>query len=204
MRREVTIGAVGGTLWAYGMRAWMVTLVGDESTFTLRGTLFGLVLPSAVVGGLLGASAALHKRGGGRPALIASPAILALAPLALPGAISRLATTGQGSGAIGMVSLAMVGAHGLTGQGRWRVPSAVVGLAPAAAIWLGPPMRPEIARTTQLGIVSAASFSLLYLVLVYACSLPMSKDRRGSGSKHPRPAVSGPESSRASSRVADV
>jgi hypothetical protein len=54
MQREVPIGAVSGTLWACGMRVWMVTLVGDQSTFSLRGTLFGLVLPSAVVGGLLG------------------------------------------------------------------------------------------------------------------------------------------------------
>ena len=46
MHREVTIGVVGGTLWALGLRAWMVTLVGDESTFTLRGTVLGLLLPS--------------------------------------------------------------------------------------------------------------------------------------------------------------
>jgi hypothetical protein len=173
------------------MRAWMVTLVGDESTFTLRGTLLGLVLPSAVVGGLIGVAVALHKRGQHRPALIASPVILALAPLALPGAISQLAATGQGSGAMGMVSLAMLGAFGLTGQGWWRRVTAVVGLAPTVAIWLGPPMRPEIARSTTLGIVSAATFSLLYLVLVYACSLPMSKNRLDSGSVQPDPVASG-------------
>ena len=120
MQREVAIGAVGGTLWACGLRAWMVTLVGEESTFTLRGTLMGLVIPSAEVGGLVGAAVALHKRGQHRPALIASPLILALAPLALPGAIGQLVATGQGSGAMGMVSLAMLGAFGLTGRGRWR------------------------------------------------------------------------------------
>ncbi len=90
-----------------------------------------------------------------------------------------------------MVSLAMVGAAGLTGRGRWRVPASVVGFAPAVAIWLGPPMRPELARSTPLGIISAASFSLLYLALVYACSLPMSKDRRGSGSRQPDRVASG-------------
>ncbi len=58
----------------------MVTLVGDESTFTLRGTLLGLVLPSAVAGGLLGVAVVRHMRGEHRPALIASPLILALAP----------------------------------------------------------------------------------------------------------------------------
>jgi hypothetical protein len=156
----------------------MVTLVGDESIVTLRGTVLGLVLPSAVVGGLLGVAVALHKRGQHQPALIASPLILALAPLALPGAIGQLVATGQGSGAVGMVSLAMLGAFGLTGQSWWRRLAAVGGLAPAVAIWVGPPMRPEIARSTPLGIISAASFSLLYLMLVYACSLPMSKERR--------------------------
>lgn len=175
MHREVVIGGTAGMAWACGLRAWMATLVGAESSLTLRGTVVGLVGPAALVGGALGSAVVRRRRGDQRfrAALIASPLLLAAAPLTLPGAIGQLTATGQGSGAIGMVSVAMIGAVGVSGRGAWRIPAGVLGLAPAVAIWLAPPMRPELDRSTALGAVSAASFSLLYLALVCACALPM-------------------------------
>ena len=78
-----------------------------------------------------------------------------------------------------MVSLAMVGAAGVTGRGAWRVPAGVLGLAPAVAIWLAPPMRPELEPSTRLGALSAAAFSLLYLALVGARAQPMRQPTQG-------------------------
>ncbi len=181
MRRELVTGGVAGGVWAAGLRAWMVTLVGDESTFTWRGTVGFLVLPSVVVGGAIGSAVGMRKRSDARyrRALIGAPGILALAPLVMPGAVQRLVQTGQGSGAMGMVSLGMLGAAGLSGRGRWRAAAKVVGLAPAVAIWLAPPMRPEIAPSKALGFVSDASFSFLYLVMVYAFSLLLRPAEKG-------------------------
>ena len=90
-----------------------------------------------------------------------APLLLAAAPLTLPGAIKQLLATGQGSGAV------------------WRVPAGVLGLAPAVAIWLAPPMRPELEPSTPLGAVSAAAFSLLYLTLVWVCAQPMRQPTQG-------------------------
>jgi hypothetical protein len=113
-----------------------------------------------------------------RKALIASPLLLAAAPLTLPGAIKQLLATGQRSGAVGMVSLAMLGA-GVTGRGAWRVAAGVLGLGPAVAIWLAAPMRPELEPSTRLGVLSAAAFSLLYLALVGVCAQPMRQPTQG-------------------------
>jgi len=43
-----------------------------------------------------------------------------------------------------MVSVAMFGAAGVSGRGAWRIPAEVLGPAPAVAIWLAPPMRPDV------------------------------------------------------------
>jgi hypothetical protein len=82
-----------------------------------------------------------------------------------------------------MVSVAMLGAAGISGRAAWRVPARVLGLAPAVVIWLAPPMRPELDPSTPFGAVSAASFSLLSLSLVWACALPMRQPVQRSGTE---------------------
>lgn len=172
----VAAGALAGLAWSCALRGWMVSLAGPDSQVTWSGTLAGVLAPAGVVGGLLGW--AEHRRRQGAPTtgwLVASPALLALAPLALPGMLTTLRETGQGSGAIGMVSLGMLAGFSVSGRGRrrLRLVAGAFGFAAVPAIWLGPPMRPELATSTPYGALAAATFSGLFVSLSFACSIPM-------------------------------
>ena len=183
------VGALLGLAWAAGLRGWMVQLVGPESTFSWQGTFAALLVPGAVVGGLLGWAEHL-RRSGGRPGwqwLAAAPWLLPVAALSLPGALTRLQTTGEGGGAIGMVLLASVAAVSIAVPGRlwWRIPAAVVGFAILPAAFLGEPMRPELALSTPLGMWDAITLCTLFVTLALACSIPMR--RPVSGLQEPGP-----------------
>jgi hypothetical protein len=100
----IAIGATRGVAWTAGFRTYMVELVGTDSAFTWDGTVGAILLPGAVVGGLLGWAESLRRNGGDkrRRWLALSPLVLAVAPLLRPGAVVELFTTGNGGAAIGV------------------------------------------------------------------------------------------------------
>lgn len=174
--RLVLIGAGCGLAWSCALRAWMIAIAGPESTITWAGTFGGVLVPGATVGGLLGWAEARH-RAGEPPSgwLVASPLLLGLAPLAVPGVLESLLTNGQGSGALGMVSLSMLAGFSLSGRGsrRRRMAAGVLGFAVVPAVWLAPPMAPDLDPTTPYGALAATTFTTLYLGLAAASAVPM-------------------------------
>ena len=106
---------------------------------------------------------------------MASPVVLGLAPLAVPGVLRNLVTTGRGSGALGMVALAMLGGSSMSGRGsrRRRIAAGVLGFAAVPAWWLAPPMTPDLDPETPYGALVATTFSILFVSLAAACAVPM-------------------------------
>jgi len=76
-------------------------------------------LPGGVVGALIGWVEHLRRNGGHRSWrwLALSPLLFPIAALSLPGAITTLVTSGQGSGAIGIALFGMLGGVALSGRG---------------------------------------------------------------------------------------
>lgn len=174
--RLALVGVGCGLAWSCALRGWMTAIAGPESTVTWAGTVGGVLAPGAVVGGLLGWAEA-RRRAGRQPSgwLVASPALLGLAPLAVPGVLDSLVATGQGSGALGMVSLGMLAGYSMSGRGsrRRRTAAAVLGFAVVPAVWLAPPMTPDLDPTTPSGALVAMTFTTLFVGLAAACAVPM-------------------------------
>jgi hypothetical protein len=174
---RLAIGGAGcGLAWSCALRGWMMAVAGPESTVTWAGTVGGVLAPAAVVGGLLGWAEA--RRRAGRPPsrwLVASPVLLGLAPLGVPGVLDSLMTTGQGSGALGMVALGMLAGSSMSGRGsrRRRTAAGVLGFAAVPAWWLAPPMTPHVEPTTPYGALVATTFTALFVSLAAACAIPM-------------------------------
>jgi hypothetical protein len=109
----------------------MVELAGDDSTFTWTGTFLCLLLPGALVGGLLARALNLQRSGRQPRWLTPAPLLLPLGALAIPGATGDLIKTGEGSTSIILVLLAMLAGRSLPGCGRvWvRILAGTVGYA---------------------------------------------------------------------------
>jgi hypothetical protein len=169
----VAVGTVLGIAWSASLRGFMAQLAGPESQVTWVGTFGAVILPGAVVGALLGLAG--HRRGTGPVWLACSPLLLAVAPLALPGAVTTLVTTGQGSAAIGVSVLALLGGWSLSGRGRrWaRIPAGLFAYAVVPAAYVAPPLRPELDPSTPYGAWVATLFSTLFVLLSLACAVAM-------------------------------
>lgn len=117
--RLISLGAICGIAWAAGFRAYMVELAGPASTVEWWGTFGALLLPGAVVGGLLGWAEALRRTGGRRGWrwLALAPLAFAIAPMLLPGALTVLLTQGLGGGAIAVALTAMGAGYAFSGRG---------------------------------------------------------------------------------------
>jgi hypothetical protein len=124
MRRHgasaVAVAVLCGIAWASGFRAYMSELAGFGSTVDWTGTFGPIILPGALVGGLLGWAWELWRRGGPRGWrwLALAPLAFAIAPLLRPGALSDLLREGIGGAAIGVALLAIAGGRALSGRGR--------------------------------------------------------------------------------------
>lgn len=174
----VTGGAVCGLAWSAAFRGYMVELVGDESAFTWTGTFGALLLPGAVTGGLLGWAEHLRRVGPPRRwrLLALAPLTLAVAPMLIPGAITTLATTGMGSGAIAVGLMGIVGGYALSGRGR-RWPRLVcgaagMGFAAALAATVAGMTDPSLSLTGPRGAWAAVLAASLCPVLAFGCSIP--------------------------------
>jgi hypothetical protein len=178
------LGVLLGFVWASGLRGWMMQLAGPDSTVTWTGTFAAVLLPGAVVGGLLGWAEHLRRTGSRRPWrwLALAPLLFPVAALSLPGAISRLLATGTGGAALGITLFGMLGGASMSGRGpRWlRLVGGAAAFWLVPAVFLGPPMRPELDPATPLGAWSAATFSALFVALALACAIPL---RRAAGTR---------------------
>jgi hypothetical protein len=89
----VLIGAVCGLAWAASLRAVMAQFSGAESHFDWVGTYEGVLLPGAVVGGLLGWAEHLRRGGDGprQRRLVAAPLAFTVDPASLMVTLPALA-----------------------------------------------------------------------------------------------------------------
>src|SRR5918995_4074992 len=88
----VAIGVLCGFAWASAFRAYMSELAGPASKIDWFGTFGAIVVPGAIVGGLLGWAHAIRMRGG-RPRwrwLALAPLLFAIAPMFMPEAVVAL------------------------------------------------------------------------------------------------------------------
>jgi hypothetical protein len=174
----VAIGMTCGVAWAAGFRGYMVELAGPASTFDWWGTFGAILLPGALVGGLLGWAEALRRTGGRRGWrwLALAPLAFAVAPLLMPGAIGALLTEGLGGGAIAVALMAIGGGYALSRRGPlWaRLACGLVSAALAAALALAGPgiAGPALAVTEPRGAWVAVLAASFIRVLALAASIP--------------------------------
>lgn len=169
-------GAICGLAWAAGLRSYMAEVAGAASAVTWVGTMAGVLAPGMVVGALLGWAEHLRREGDGsrRRWLALSPVLLAAFPLAMPGALTALLTTGLGGGAVMVPVIGMAGGYALCGRGRsWtRVASGTVALSIVPLWALVAPLTGGslLALDTPRGMFVALHLYALLAVLSIACS----------------------------------
>ena len=167
----VAVGALGGLVWAAGLRSWMAQLVGSESTFSWM-TVTLILLPGLAVGALLGWAA--H----GRPGRTRTARWLALAPVLFASALldpkifKLLITTGEGSGALMVVATALAGGLVL-GRNRWSVARVLAGIVAVCGLLLLTAIGTMPAPVTSPRGAWVSLFGLTFmLVLCMAAALP--------------------------------
>ncbi len=174
--RFMLIGAVLGVAWASSLRGFMQQLAGPTSTFTFTGT-FGIIIPAGTaVGALLGWAEYQRRIGHQYRLLIFSPLLLGLFPLAQPGALQTLVTTGGGDGGpVGLALLAMIGGYSVSGRGprSARIVAGIIGLASVAVTFAAPKPDPDLSVATAHGAWFATLAASLFVCLALASSIPM-------------------------------
>lgn len=174
----ILIGATCGIAWAAGFRGYMGELAGAASTVEWLGTFGTLLLPGAVVGGLLGWAEGIRRAGGRRGWrwLALAPLTFAVAPLLLPGALVALFTEGIGGGAVAVALIALGGGYAISGRGPlWgRIACGVLSAALLLAIALATPSLggPRLALTEPRGAWVAVLAASFLVVLALASSIP--------------------------------
>ncbi|WP_405060087.1 hypothetical protein OG474_00225 [Kribbella sp. NBC_01505] len=178
-RTLVAVGALLGVAWTAALRAFMIQLVGAaESRFTWYGTFVGILLPGAIVGGLLAWSEYRRRIGlERRRLLVCAPLIFGVTPLTIPGAVGHLLKTGEGSASFMMTALAMLAGYSLTNRSPLgvRIPCAVVGFALVPGMLIGyavvPALEPGAVLDPQRSW-TAVLFCSLFVLLAIACAVP--------------------------------
>ena len=177
MPRLVVLGAVLGVTWTAALRGYMVELAGRDSHVEWVGTFALILLPGALVGGLLGLAEHWRRDGGRRGWrwLALSPVLFAVAALLPPGAFVRFVSTGLGGGAVGVVGVGLLLGYAISGRGpRWaRLVCGVVGAAMGVGtVASGALFDPALSATTARGAWVLVLVAGLLTVLVLACAIP--------------------------------
>lgn len=188
-RRLVLAGVVCGLAWGAGMRAFMAAIAGPESQVSWFGTFGFVLLPSALVGGLLGWAEHLRRTGDARRLrrLAFAPLLFTVDPASL------------------MVTLpALAGGYALSGQGsrRARWTAGLCALLPVPLFLLAVTFLDDIRSLgTPRGAWTAVMLFALLAVLTLACAIPRrppsalpEPDARGGvtdGDRGPRAAATG-------------
>lgn len=172
------IGAAGGLAWGAALRAYMSEINGLASTVDWAGTFLGVLLPSLIVGACLGSAASMPLSSDHRRILrwlAASPLLLAIAPLFLPGAPIELLTRGLGSGAIAVALGGLAGGYAIGGQRPAARATAgivavgvIVGIASSVPLIGGSDLSLTTARGAWVTVLAAS----LIAILCDACSIP--------------------------------
>lgn len=185
--RRVLIGGFLGLAWGASLRAWMVLLaleLGDTPQFSWSGTFGGVLLPTTLLGALIGAAAhdaetldSKRWRWG-----ILSPLLLIAGPVIFTkNFFNTLITTGMGGGAIGVALIGMFGGYAFSGSGaRWtRQVSGLLALALAiASVFPVYFANRESAVPSVSKVFGVLQFALLMVLLVIGVSAPSRKARR--------------------------
>ena len=134
----IGLGALCGLAWACALREFMAQVAAEESGVEWGLTFGYILLPGAVIGGLLGYAEARRRRGR-RPRwpLVCSP--LLFAAVLVPGLldIDSMLEDGIGGGALGVPLFAMMGGLAVTGSARvWARALAGLGFAAGFTTWL--------------------------------------------------------------------
>jgi hypothetical protein len=156
----------------------MAQIAGDDSSVRWDLTFGWLLLPGAIVGGLLGW--AEHRRllgvEAGRRWFVASPLILGAVLFSDPTDPAGPLRDGVGGGAIALPLFGMLGGYALAGRGRrWtRYVAAVPPLSPVLiwAVVATDVGGAEMALDTPRGAWVAVYFYSYIAVLAFACSIP--------------------------------
>ena len=171
------VGGVCGLAWAAGFRSWMIQVAGSASTFTWS-TFIWLLLPSTIIGVLLGWAEYRHQTGitRGRRWLIWSPLLFISAIIPQ---FELLIQYRFGGGAIIVALLGIGGGYALAGRGRLWI-RIVVGVLVAFVTLVGgtmgpdagPVTNPELALSTPKGAWVATLFLSFVVVFMIACAIP--------------------------------
>ena len=180
----VLVGAVCGVAWAASLRTLMAEFAGAESTFDWFGTYEGILLPGAVVGGLLGWAAHLQRCGHEAPRwLVVAPLAFVLAT---PTVVVSVFVDGLGGGALAVPVVGIAGGYALAGRGPrwirwvagavallpvpgWLVAASIVG-GPSPSARLGAPGSPSSSCPCWRCFASAAPSRTAHLP---SCSRPV-------------------------------
>ncbi|WP_281882583.1 hypothetical protein [Agromyces rhizosphaerae] len=177
MTTWAAVGGVCGLAWAASFRAYMAEISGAISAVHWVGTFLALLLPGAIIGVALGASAVAdpvrHRRALHWAA--SAPLLFAAFPLALPGALVDFLTQGLGGGALGVALAAIAGGYAIGGRrtwARWTCGLLAVLLLAGIAASVPSIAGAALAFTTPRGMwVVVLALSLL-LVLYVAAAIP--------------------------------
>lgn len=179
---HVFTGAFLGLTWGSSLRAWMELLasqLGETPQTTWQGTFGGVLLPSAVVGALIGRSlftAKTSEQKGWRWVIL-SPLLFILGPwVTQKNFISTLLKTGMGGGAVGVTIIGMFGGYALSGFGpKWtRQVAALLALlflvAALSPLYLGSSSSAVPSKAHK--VLTILLFVLLMIQLVVGISAP--------------------------------
>jgi hypothetical protein len=124
--KRVAIGAFLGLSWGTSLRTWMVLLAlksGDSPHFTWEGTYGAILLPTTLLGAMLGGATCVAESSGKKWWRWATllPLLLVLGPVIVAkDFITNLVTTGLGGCAIGVALIGMLGGYAFSGFGvQW-------------------------------------------------------------------------------------
>jgi hypothetical protein len=159
----IMVGALAGLTWAAALRAFMIEIAGEASVFDWWGTFGAILIPGAIVGGLLGWGAARRVSGRGSRWFLLAPLLLAIAPLLQPGALIALFTTGLGGGAVG-VALAIIGG-GFALSGRGPLWARVLVAVPSVALTVGLAITGMVVDGSRLALASPRGLWLALMVV---------------------------------------
>jgi hypothetical protein len=194
-RGWVALGVLCGLAWACALRSFMAEVAGRESGVEWGLTFGYILLPGAVIGGLLGWAEFLRRTGDGPRRHQLAYAPLLFAAVLVPGAFDpgSFLEDGIGGGAIGVPVIAMLGGFAISGRGP-RSGRILAGLAFTAGflVWLLTAVSvggDSFALDTAHGLWTSTLYESLLLTFALAASVPHRPiERRDAGQVSAAPA----------------
>jgi hypothetical protein len=174
----VAFGLLAGLAWACALRSFMAAVAGVESGVDWGLTFGYILIPGAVIGGLLGWAEFLrrHRDGPLRRRLAYAP--LLFATVLVPGLLhpESFLEGGIGGGAIGVPVIAMLGGFAISGRGTvWGRALARFGFTAGFVVWLlvAVPVGGEgFALDTPHGLWVSVLYESLLVTFALAASVP--------------------------------